>query len=442
MPGAVLPMQRAAVPARCPPPRGAQRGTLCAVPCRRRPPALARALFGFTVLAMVALAGCGGGGSGATPAPVPAPAPSPPPVGGGGSGTAALLAAKMGKPARLLVGLGTGSEFASITRLGVTPDLVDRYLTGAGAGDWTTYVPNAPAGAYIDQVTQASDAIGAVPLFTLYQMATNGDGNLASLTDAAFMTRYWSNVRVLFTRLGSYGKPALVHFEPDFWGYVQQQPLPANDPARRVARVGSVNPDCTAQPDDVSGVAGCLISMARQYAPRALVGFSPSIWGSRTTAGLVAFMNQVGAARADFIVMQTLDRDAGCFESKPQPAYCTDPTGSGWYWDATNATRPNFTDHLAFAKALHDGIGGLPLIWWQTPMGVPSQALGGATGSTGAWRDNRAQYFLTHPAELVAAGGLAVVFGHGEAHQTSLDNDGGQYGRLSRAYLASPAALP
>jgi hypothetical protein len=276
-------------------------------------------------------------------------------------------------------------------------------------------------------------------------MATNGGGNLASLTDATFMTRYWSNVRLLFTRLGSYGKPALVHFEPDFWGYVQQQPVPLNDPARRVALVRSVNADCGTQPDDVTGVAGCLISMARQYAPKAMVGFSPSWWGSPTTAGLVAFMNQVGASRADFIVMQTLDRDAGCFETTPQPGYCNTngqrPRG-GWYWDATNATSPNFTEHLAFAKALHDGIGGLPLIWWQTPMGVPSLALGGATGSTGAWRDNRAQYFLTHPAELVAAGGLAVVFGYGEGHQTSLDNDGGQYARLSRAYLASPVALP
>ena len=51
-------------------------------------------------------------------------------------------------------------------------------------------------------------------------------------------------------------------------------------------------------------------------------------------------------------------------------------------------------------------------------------------------------YFLTHASELTAVGGLAVVFGTGEGHQTNITTDGGQFQELSNAYLAAPAWLP
>jgi hypothetical protein len=149
-------------------------------------------------------------------------------------------------------------------------------------------------------------------------------------------------------------------------------------------------------------------------------------------------MNAVGAQNADFIVEQTLDRDAGCFEVVPQPSYCV-RTGTGWYWDETNQTHPNFQDHLASALAYHTGIGNLPLIWWQTPEGVPSTTPGGTQFH---YRDNRVHYFLTHPSELAAVGGLAVVFGAGENDQTTITTDGGQFQTLDGAYFAAPAALP
>jgi hypothetical protein len=51
-------------------------------------------------------------------------------------------------------------------------------------------------------------------------------------------------------------------------------------------------------------------------------------------------------------------------------------------------------------------------------------------------------YFLTHPSQLTAVGGLGVVFGTGENHQTTIMTDGGQFQSLSGTYLAAPAALP
>jgi len=71
-------------------------------------------------------------------------------------------------------------------------------------------------------------------------------------------------------------------------------------------------------------------------------------------------------------------------------------------------------------------------------MGVPA-----ATASKQSpWRDNRVRYFLSHPNELVAVGGVGVVFSPGEVTQTNITTDGGQFKTYSKAYFANPSALP
>jgi hypothetical protein len=380
--------------------------------------------------------------SAATPAaatPAATPAASPATVGSvsqtsaASGGPAARLAAKLGKPARLLVGLGTQgagvNAVSAIESQALKIDIYERYL---GTGDWTGW--NSPPCDYVCVVAEAADSIGAVPMYTQYQMANNGDGNLAVVNDGAFMKTYWARVRQLFESIAAHGKPALVNLEPDFWGYVERH-APGGDPTKMTAIVSS-NPDCATLHNNIAGLAGCLVKMGRKYAPKAYIGFPPSSWGGNTTAEVVAFMRALGAQTADFIVEQTSDRDAGCFEL--QASGCS-RSGSGWYWDESNKTHPNFHDHLAEAQAFHVGIGNLPLIWWQTPLGVPSVTRGGTAFH---YRDNRAHYFLTHPAELVAAGGLGVVFSTGANYQTSITTDAGEFQELDNAYLRSPAKLP
>ncbi|MEP6546482.1 MAG: Calx-beta domain-containing protein [Gammaproteobacteria bacterium] len=353
---------------------------------------------------------------------------------GSGTGPAAVLAAKLGFPARLLVGLGgqasTSDPIGTMQSQALTVDIYDEYL---GTGDWTSW--NAPPCDYVCMLAAKADSIGAVPMFTQYQMANSGDGNIAVISDNAFMTTYWARVKILYQDLAAYDKPALVNLEPDFWGYAYQH-SPGGDPTRLAALV-TINPDCATLPNNVTGIAGCLISMARKYAPKAYVGFPPSAWGN-SDAVVIAFMNAVGAQNADFIVEQTSDRDSGCFEAASSADGCA-RGGSGWYWDETNQSTPNFQQHLASAQAWHTGIGNLPLIWWQTPLGVPSVTAGGMDYH---FRDNREHYFLTHPAELAAVGALGVVFGTGEVHQSSISTDGGQYKSLSTTYFAAPAPLP
>jgi len=345
--------------------------------------------------------------------------------------SAAQLATKLGRAQRLLVGLGS-TQPSPIFSQNLHPDIYEQYLVGVGAGSWPTW--NSPSGAYVGVVAAAADSVGAVPMYTLYQMASNGDSNLSGLKDGNFMSGYWANVRLLFQQLAIYNKPALVNLEPDFWGYVGLQ-APNGDPTQLFAYVNN-NAECAALPNTAAGVGKCLVAMARKYAPKAYVGFPPANWRGDTMTQATNFMKAVGAGTADFIVMQTSDRDAGCYESVPQPSYCP-PWSAQTYWDETNQKLPNFADHLATAKAWHTGINNLPLIWWQTPMGVPSNV----TGTPSHYRDNREHYFLTHPAELVAAGGLGVVFSGGESHQTLLTTDGGQFQSLSTQYFANPAPL-
>lgn len=285
-------------------------------------------------------------------------------------------------------------------------------------------------------VASQAESMGAVPMYTLYQMATNGDGNVSGLNSTSFMNVYWSNVRLLYRQIAAFDKPALVNFEPDFWGYSEKL-ASSGDPSTVFAYVNT-NADCASLSNDVKGIAACLIQMARKYAPKAYVGFPYSTWGASTTADVVAFMSALGAQNADFIVAQTLDRDAGCFEVQDATDGCV-RAGTGWYWDDTNLSLPDFTEHLALVEAFHAGLGNLPVIWWQTPQGVPSTTPGGTDFH---FRDNREQYFLTHPAQLTAVGGLGVVFSAGESHQTNITTDGGQFQALSKAYFAAPTALP
>jgi hypothetical protein len=352
----------------------------------------------------------------------------------GGSGPAAKLAAKLGLPSRLLLGLGTQSGVNPISAVQSQVLKVDIYDMYLGAGDWTSW--NAPPCDYVCVVADAAKSIGAIPMYTYYQMANNGDGNISVVNDAAFMATYWSRMKTLFQDIAALKTPALVNVEPDFWGYIELN-APGHDPAKLAAVVSS-NPDCATQPNTVAGLARCVIVMARKYASNAYVGFPPSPWGGNTNADVVTFMNALGAQDADFIVEETLDRDAGCFEVSPLPSECG-RGGTGYYWDESNQTHPNFQDHLAQAQAYHTGIGNLPIIWWQTPEGVPSTTPGGTPGH---YRDNRVHYFLTHPDELVAVGGLGVVFSNGAGGQTSIGSDGGQFQSLSGAYMAAPAVLP
>jgi hypothetical protein len=184
-------------------------------------------------------------------------------------------------------------------------------------------------------------------------------------------------------------------------------------------------------------MAKCIVLLGRKLAPQAVIGLHASPWAAGSAAEIAAYFKLLGADQADFVALDMLDRDAGCFEAHTDPN-CQRGGTTGWYWDETNTTSPNFHDHLSWAKALGDGVG-LPLMWWQIPFGVPSDTPGGAAGR---YRDNRVHYMFAHTDEFVAAGGFAALFGTGAGNQTYITTDGGQFQTAVAAYYEHPAPLP
>ena len=284
------------------------------------------------ILTSLTLSGCGGG-DGADGASAAAHSAAPVKKATTGvSAPAAALLQKMGKTARLQIGLGSGQSIQDMQNQGIHPDIVDNYLVGVGPGSWPDWNTD---GAYVTYTAQKDLANGATPMFTLYQMASRGDGNLSGINDPSFMNSYWSQVRTMYDRINALNTPVLVNLEPDFWGYVYSQ-APNHD-ATQMAAVVNNQPECSWMPNTAAGIGMCLVSMARWHAPKALIGFPAAFWNAGTDV-IAKEMQAVGADRADFIVAQTSDRDAGCLEAAAVDE-CKGRTGP-FYLDENNVNTP------------------------------------------------------------------------------------------------------
>ena len=353
---------------------------------------------------------------------------------GSSSSKGAAIAKTLRGKANFMIGMG--NDLASdhdkdgAYTLSVTMDLHYAYLVGLlGAGGWPDWNTG---GSFVNILADAAVKHGTTPMYTLYSMAAWGDGNTSTVTDDKYMKPYWDGAKLLFQRVGLIDRPAVVHLEPDWWGYAQQ--FCKGDPTKMPVHVTSLAPDCAGLPDDIAGMGKCLVKLARTYAPKAIIGFGVSEWGG-DVASVIAFHKAIGSADADVAILETLDRDAGCFEAGVDPN-CK--RGGSFYWDETNTKSPNFHEHLAYAKKVHEGLA-LPLMWWQTPFGVPSDAPGGTADH---YRDNRVHYMFGHIDEFVAAGGIGIVFGTGAGNQTYITSDGGQFQTAVKKYFAAPVALP
>jgi hypothetical protein len=352
-----------------------------------------------------------------------------------GTSTAADAVKKLGRDTNFLFGMGNDldndhNKDGAYT-LGVTMDIHYAYLVGLpGEGGWPDWNSG---GTFVNILTDTADAHGTTPMFDVYGMAAHGEGNASVLQDTSYMSKYWSATQLLFERLAAFDKPAIVHLEPDFWGFVQQSS--GGDPTSIPVLIHDYAPDCADQPEDLVGLGHCIIKLSRMISPKVLIGFHASGWAG-SPPDTVTFLNALGADESDFIGIDLLDRDAGCFEAHTDEA-CQRNDGP-WYWDESNQTSPNFHDFLDFSKTISDGLKK-PVLWWQVPFGVPSDTPGGTSGH---YRDNRVHYIFSHVDEFIDAGGMGVAFGVGAGNQTYITTDGDQFKNAVTAYYADPTPLP
>ena len=395
-------------------------------------------------------------------------------AGSAGSCIGAAALSKLGKN-RLLVGVSTSDAAAAmapfdIRYLYISGGLFDSTTPCTACGSsctaagkvctngcawWGCY--NTPPGMYAGYFMQAAakPSPAQIPMFTYYELLqtaqstfTNFAEGAAEVTQAApstaLMTRYYADWRFLLQQIGQ--NRALLHIEPDFWGYARQ----AGSPTSLAAAVASANPtDCGALPNTIAGMGQCLISMVRKYAPNALVGLSSSAWNVAsntnksvdvtTDAKAVAtFLAACGQSSADFVVVETSDRDAGYYQIVK---------GTNSWWDATDTTLPNYAQDLAWVKALTEALG-TPALYWQTPVGNASQ-----NNTTDHYQDNRVDYFFggsaagvqsaspktvpAHWSALAAAHVIGVAFGAGAGEQTTPETDGGYLISKTKSYVSA-----
>jgi len=347
--------------------------------------------------------------------------------------------------------VGLGNDNSGPYDHDIPIDLHYAYLVGYGdQGGWPTWNTD---GNYPKFFAETADSHGVTPMYIYYQLALELEtGNDAVLADTDRMHQYLTDQRLLFTRLSETGLPSAIVFEPDFFGYLMQRADSGTGPDQLIARTHHADvPECAALPETAAGLTRCVVAIARAVDPNVRIGFAASAWGAwwdpldagadvegraRTVA---AFLRSVGADDTDFVAVETLDRDAGFWETSGGGPTCsvTDGSRGPVYWDEANATLPNFDQHLRWVGALTDELG-LPALWWQTPLGVPSDTCGGTDEH---YRDNRVHYFFGHVDELVSAGGAGVTFGTGAGRQTHVGSDGDQFKNAATAYMASPFAL-
>jgi hypothetical protein len=127
-------------------------------------------------------------------------------------------------------------------------------------------------------------------------------------------------------------------------------------------------------------------------------------------------MAALGADGADLFVVEMSDRDAGYNDR---------------WWDAANATLPDFEQALAWTAALGDGLGLAPL-WWQVPYGHI-----GLPDVCDQYQDNRLDYFFDHPGQFADGGAIGIAFGAGAGCMTCAESDGGHFIERAADYAGS-----
>jgi hypothetical protein len=287
--------------------------------------------------------------------------------------------------------------------------------------------------------TCAGETPAQIPMITYYQLlqssgVTEGAPEVTqAATNETFMARYFADWRFLLQQIGM--TQALLHIEPDFWGYAEQT---GNAATAEMAAVASANPtDCAAMPNTIAGMGQCMIAMVRKYAPKAMVGLHASAWSTNMdvtgntnpsfdVAGeaqkTAAFLTACGESGADFVVVETSDRDAGYYQTVEM---------KNTWWDATNATLPDFHQDFAWVKALTEALNK-PALYWQTPLGNASQ-----NNTSTHYQDNRVDYFFAHMSELAGAHAVGAAFGAGASECTQPETDGNNFVDKANAYYTA-----
>ncbi len=185
--------------------------------------------------------------------------------------------------------------------------------------------------------------------------------------------------------------------------------------------------------NNLAGFGRYIVDLIHTTAPNALAAPMASMWATNSdplsatgaaamqmAQSTAAFIDAMGGAQADLLVVEWSDRDAG--------------SGLRPWWDDTDQETPRPTRAILWENALSHA-AQKRLILWQMPVG--NMAL---NNTCDHYQDNRAAYAFSHPRDLADAGVTAVVFGGGADCMTQVWSDGGFVGAQGAIAYNAPAA--
>ena len=337
-------------------------------------------------------------------------------------------------PRTLFLGLGNDPATLSwMTGSGIPWQARYTYLSGGvnTSSNWTTW--NTPNGAYALMYMNASASANYLPVLTFDNInislprigSSESQQDLSNLDNPSTMLAYYSQWKLLLTQGAAFGKPVIVHLEPDFMGYIEQS---AGDNASAVpaAVASSGFPDAAGFPNNAAGFAQLLVHERDLYAPNVLLAFNVSPWaGGYDVSTASTNFDVLGQARhvANFFLSLGANFDLLFYQvSSRDAAYQQYVNGnSSYWWDATNTTLPDFTRFAQWTGALTLDTGRRGVLW-HVPIG--NQIYDTENNTTGHYQDNRVQYFLgpsrtLNLAQFANAGIVGIMFGAGSSSSTS-----------------------
>ncbi len=272
----------------------------------------------------------------------------------------------------------------------------------------------------------SAHAAGCIPELTYYQLvptigAEGASAEHTALTNASTMANYYKDFTTLLKQLHQYGSAAVVHVEPDMFGYLET--MNAN-PALISASVASSGvADVAGFPNTVSGFGQALLHLRDLYAPNVVMAAHVSTWMWSLSTDPALDVTQIAKTDAGFMTglgnwdlffTDITDRDAAYYQ-------IVAGDGGAHWWDATNQKYPNFNRLNAWAGAFTSA-ARKRLVIWQIPIG--NTLMAAMNNTNYHYQDNREQYWLqNYPnnqgiSELAQAGVIGLLFGAGNAGTT------------------------
>jgi hypothetical protein len=347
-----------------------------------------------------------------------------------------------GLPSTFFIGLSAqpGAQTTWVHDTGIPWALCYQYISsGVLPGQtWATHWGTE----YAYDYAVSAHAAGCTPEFDYYQLvpttgAQGASAEHSALTNASIMADYFKDFTTLLQQLHQYGGKAVVHVEPDMWGFLET--LNTNPALLTASVASSGNADISAYPNTVAGFGRALLHLRDLYAPNVILAAHVStwMWSLSTDPSLdvaqiarndAAFM--AGTGNWDVFYTDISDRDAAYYE------YVVGDGGAHW-WDTSNEKYPNFNRLNAWAAAF-TAAAQKRLVIWQIPVGNTLMRSSNNTGFH--YQDNREQYWLeNYPnnaniSALAQAGVIGLLFGPGNSGTTDVFDGAGDG-------ITNPAAI-